>query len=50
MTFPISEASTPVTYSASHPDEADVVVIGGGVVGVCTALFLAESGLRVVLL
>jgi glycine/D-amino acid oxidase-like deaminating enzyme len=26
------------------------VVIGGGVIGVCTALFLAEAGKRVVLL
>jgi glycine/D-amino acid oxidase-like deaminating enzyme len=30
--------------------ETDVVVIGGGVIGVCTALFLAEAGHRVVLL
>lgn len=31
------------------PKEADVVVIGGGIVGVTTALFLAEDGRKVVL-
>ena len=49
MLFPISE-STPITYLGPPPRETDVVVIGGGVVGVCTALFLAEAGQRVVLL
>ena len=47
--FPISEAS-PVAFAGPPPAEADVVVIGGGVVGVCTALFLARKGRRVVLL
>ena len=31
------------------PAKADVVVIGGGIVGVSTALFLAERGLAVTL-
>lgn len=31
------------------PGQVDVAVIGGGVVGVCTALFLAEAGVSVVL-
>lgn len=31
------------------PQSADVVVIGGGIVGVCTAYFLAERGVSVVL-
>ena len=47
--FPISETS-PVTWPGPAPDSADVVVIGGGVIGVTTALFLARDGLRVVLL
>ncbi len=49
VTFPISEQS-PVTWPGPHPGHADVVVIGGGVIGVCTALYLAETGARVVML
>ena len=49
MAFPIYDG-TPVTWPGPHPQEADVVVIGGGVIGVCTALFLARDGKRVVLL
>ena len=49
LPFPISEA-TAITDAGPPPRETDVVVIGGGVVGVCTALFLAEAGKRVVLL
>ena len=47
--FPISELSA-ITWPNPHPPEADVVVIGGGVIGVCTALFLARNSKRVVLL
>lgn len=47
--FPLS-LSTPVSYPGPPPKAADVVVIGGGVIGVCTALFLARDGHRVVLL
>ncbi|WP_299792063.1 FAD-binding oxidoreductase [uncultured Marivita sp.] len=47
--FPISEA-TPIAFPGPLPDETDVVVIGGGVIGVCTALFLARKGRRVVVL
>jgi glycine/D-amino acid oxidase-like deaminating enzyme len=47
MSFPISEAS-PVRFAAALPDRADVVVIGGGVIGVITAWFLRERGLSVV--
>jgi glycerol-3-phosphate dehydrogenase len=31
------------------PKKADVVIIGGGIIGVSTALFLAERGVDVVL-
>lgn len=31
------------------PTQADVVVIGGGIIGVCTAYYLAHSGVRVAL-
>lgn len=47
--FPISEA-TPISYAAPLPERAEVVVIGGGVIGVCTALYLAQGGHDVVLL
>ena len=33
----------------SLPVEAEVVVVGGGIAGVCTALYLAEAGVGVVL-
>jgi glycine/D-amino acid oxidase-like deaminating enzyme len=48
MAFPISEAS-PVRFSGPLPSACDVVVLGGGVIGVMTAWHLAERGLKVVL-
>ncbi|MFK7743434.1 MAG: NAD(P)/FAD-dependent oxidoreductase [Roseobacter sp.] len=47
--FPLS-LHTQVAYPGPPPAQADVVVIGGGVIGVSTALFLARAGQRVVLL
>lgn len=40
----------PVKTLAEPPAEADVVVIGGGIAGISTALFLNEKGLNTVLL
>lgn len=48
MTFPISDAS-PIRFTAPLPPRADVVIIGGGVIGVMTAWFLRAKGLSVVL-
>ncbi|MFT4150915.1 MAG: FAD-binding oxidoreductase [Paracoccaceae bacterium] len=48
MTFPITEAS-PVRFAGALPDACDVVVVGGGIIGVMTAWFLAEQGQRVTL-
>lgn len=47
MSFPISECS-PVRFNAPLPSRADVVVVGGGVIGVMTAWFLRQKGLSVV--
>lgn len=48
MTFPIT-LDIPVRFAGPLPKAADVVIIGGGVVGVMTALYLAEAGDSVVL-
>ncbi|MDP2084576.1 MAG: FAD-dependent oxidoreductase, partial [Gemmobacter sp.] len=48
MTFPITDA-TPVGFADPLPEACDLVVVGGGVIGVCAALFAARRGLRVVL-
>lgn len=40
----------PIRFRAPLPEAADVVVIGGGVIGVTTALFLARQGVSVTLL
>lgn len=48
MTFPISMAA-PLRFAAPLPVRADVVVIGGGVIGVMTAWHLRQRGLSVVL-
>jgi glycine/D-amino acid oxidase-like deaminating enzyme len=39
----------PFTAPATCPQKADVVIIGGGIVGVSTAWFLAKQGVDVVL-
>lgn len=52
MAFRVSAGitvNTPVQFSDPLPDRADVVVIGGGVIGVMTAWYLAERGEKVVL-
>ncbi len=39
--------TTPVTFQDPLPDAVDVVVIGGGVIGISTAYFLVRSGVSV---
>jgi glycine/D-amino acid oxidase-like deaminating enzyme len=46
--FPISLAR-PARFTAPLPSAADVVVIGGGIMGVMTAWYLAEAAVKVVL-
>ena len=45
--MPMISEATPIEFDGPLPEEADVVVIGAGVVGVSTAYFLARSGARV---
>lgn len=40
--------STPVTFNDPLPEQVDVVVIGGGIIGISTAWYLLEKGLTVV--
>jgi len=42
-------AVDPVPEDDSRPDHADVVIVGGGIIGVSAALFLARKGVSVVL-
>lgn len=38
---------TPIQFSDALPESVDVVVIGGGVIGISSGLFLAKSGVSV---
>ena len=49
MSFPYSMNTVP-EHTGPLPDEVDVVVIGGGIVGVMSAYFLNQRGLRAVVL
>ncbi|MBL9048049.1 MAG: FAD-binding oxidoreductase, partial [Tabrizicola sp.] len=48
MSFPITDASQ-VRFSATLPDRVDVVIIGGGIIGVMAAWFLQKKGLSVLI-
>ncbi|MDX5359229.1 MAG: FAD-binding oxidoreductase [Rhodobacterales bacterium] len=45
--FPISEA-TPVAFTDPLPASCDLVIVGGGIIGICAAIFAADRGLKVV--
>ncbi len=40
----------PKPYRGALPEAVDLAVIGGGVIGICTALYAARAGLKVVVL
>jgi glycine/D-amino acid oxidase-like deaminating enzyme len=46
--FEMAPRIVPVETDTALPSAADVVIIGGGIIGISTAMFLAEQGLRVV--
>ena len=39
---------SPINFQSELPKTADIVIIGAGIIGICTAWFLAESGFKVV--
>jgi glycine/D-amino acid oxidase-like deaminating enzyme len=47
--MPVITEATPTAFPGALPEAVDVVVIGGGIVGVSTAWFLAEAGIKVLL-
>lgn len=48
-TFPFSE-SDPIAHPGPPPKASEVVIVGGGIIGVTTALFLAQRNIPVTLL
>lgn len=44
------DLQTPIRFADELPAEVDIVIIGGGVVGVSSALFLADEGFSVALI
>ena len=47
--YPLSERSA-VTFQDPLPEAVDVVVIGGGIIGVSTAFYLLKAGFSVLIL
>ncbi len=41
--------NTPQRFHAKQPAQTDILIIGGGIIGVCTAYYLAKKGVSVVL-
>ncbi|MEM8540001.1 MAG: FAD-binding oxidoreductase [Pseudomonadota bacterium] len=44
------DLQTPIRFADKLPNEVDIVIVGGGVVGVSSALFLADEGFSVALI
>lgn len=40
-------ADSPIRFRDALPDGVDIAIVGGGIIGICSALFCARAGLRV---
>ena len=47
-TVTILSHQSPITFQSPLPKKADIVIIGAGIIGICTAWFLANTGLKIV--
>ena len=47
--MPMISEATPIAFASALPDSTDVLIIGGGIVGMSTAYFLAKAGVHVTL-
>ena len=45
--MPVLSENSPVTFRDKLPEAVDVAIIGGGIAGICTALFLTRDGVSV---
>jgi len=48
QTMTILSHKSPINFQSPLPQQADVVIIGAGIIGICTAWFLRDQGLSVV--
>ena len=47
--MPIFSDKSPITFQDELPANVEVIIIGGGVIGGCTAWFRAEKGISVLI-
>lgn len=45
----IYSASTPQQFFGTQPEKTEILIIGGGIIGVCAAYYLAKAGRKVTL-
>ena len=45
--MPVLSENSPIIFQDKLPEAADVVIIGGGIAGICAAWFLVKDGVSV---